>query len=165
MILEGIDVEEHFSSELLRRAARHLRAGSLSEPMSAQPGHGDKVDDDPALQRLLAELVVEAGREQARPAMLEVQRLQLELAWVDRQIRQARGRELGDVSDLARRRADVKRDFDRAYGRVSGGDGGEGGVSLKHERTFDCSVPSGKNNRVYGSGRFGATSGSGAVAS
>ena len=116
--LEGIDVEEHFSSELLRRATRHLRAGGLSEPMSAPPGHADVVDDDPALQRLLAELVVEAGREQAKPAMLEVQRLQLELASVDRQIRQARGRELGDVSELARRRADVKRDFDRAYGRV-----------------------------------------------
>jgi len=115
--LEGIDVEEHFSSELLRRAARRLRAGGLSEPMSAPPGDGD-ADDDPAMQRLLAELVVEAGREQAKPAMLEVQRLQLELASVDRQIRQARGRELGDVSDLARRRADVKRDFDRAYGRV-----------------------------------------------
>jgi DNA primase len=116
--LEGIDVEDHFSSELLRRAARHLRAGGLSEPMSAPPGHGDVVDDDPALRRLLAELVVEAGREQAKPAMLEVQRLQLELASVDRQIRQARGRELGDVSELARRRSDVKRDFDRAYGRV-----------------------------------------------
>jgi hypothetical protein len=50
--------------------------------------------------------------------MLEVQRLQLELARVDRQIQQARGRESGDVSELAQRRADIKREFDLAYGGV-----------------------------------------------
>ncbi len=50
--------------------------------------------------------------------MLEVQRLQLELARVDRQIQRARGQDGGDISTLARRKAEVKRDFDRAYGRV-----------------------------------------------
>ena len=50
--------------------------------------------------------------------MLEVQRLQLELARIDRKIQQARGQESGDVSGLAQRRAEVKREFDRAYGRV-----------------------------------------------
>jgi hypothetical protein len=61
---------------------------------------------------------VEAGREQANAAMLEVQRLQLELARVDRQIQQARGRDGSDVSAIARRRAELKREFDRAYGGV-----------------------------------------------
>ena len=61
---------------------------------------------------------MEAGRDESDTAMLEVQRLQLELARVDRQIQRARGRESGEVSDLARRRAEVKREFDRAYGRV-----------------------------------------------
>ncbi len=50
--------------------------------------------------------------------MLEVQRLQLELARVDRQIQRARGQEGGDVSALAQRKAEVKREFDRAYARV-----------------------------------------------
>jgi DNA primase len=111
--LAGLDVDEHFSSELLRRAARHLRAVRLSEPMS---GEGADGDDD--LRRLLAELVVEAGRERARPAMLEVQRLQLELAGIDRQIQRARARQSGEVNELAGRRAVDKRDFDRANERV-----------------------------------------------
>ena len=50
--------------------------------------------------------------------MLEVQRLQLELARVDRQIQQARGRDGSDVSTMAQRRAQIKREFDRAYGGV-----------------------------------------------
>jgi DNA primase len=111
--LAGVEVEEHFSSELLRRAARHLREGDLREPMA-----GVDADGDPELQRLLAELVVEAGRDSAHPAMLEAQRLQLELAHVDRQIQRARGQQKGAVSDLARRRGELKREFDRAYGRV-----------------------------------------------
>ena len=116
--LASIDVEEHFASELLRRAARRLREGDLREPMADGPGQEGGLDGDPELKALLAELVVEAGREQAHPAMLEVQRLQLELARVDRSIQRARGQESGDISELAQRRAEVKREFDRAYGRV-----------------------------------------------
>jgi DNA primase len=116
--LASIDVDEHFASELLRRAARRLREGNLCEPMADSPGQDGDLDEDPELKALLAELVVEAGREQAHPAMLEVQRLQLELARVDRSIQRARGQESGDISELAQRRAEVKREFDRAYGRV-----------------------------------------------
>ena len=50
--------------------------------------------------------------------MLEVQRLQLELARIERDIRQARAREGTDVSALAARKGAVKRDFDRAYAQV-----------------------------------------------
>ncbi len=125
--LEGLDVDEHFSSGLLRRAARRLREGDLREPMRDSAGEAGALEDDPELKGLLAELVVEAGREQSEPAMLEVQRLQLELARVDRQIQRARGEERGDVSDLAKRRAEVKRDFDRAYGRVLEETGDRGG--------------------------------------
>ena len=116
--LKSIDVDEHFASELLRRAARHLREGSLSEPMADSSGQAGGVDGDPELKGLLAELIVQAGREQARPAMLEVQRLQLEMARMDRKIHQARGQEGGDVNELAQRRAEVKLEFDRAYGQV-----------------------------------------------
>lgn len=116
--LEGLDVDEHFSSRLLRRAATRLRAGDLRAPMSDPAGADVRLEDDPQLKGLLAELVVEAGRERADTSMLEVQRLQLELARVDRQIQRARGQDRGDISALARRKAEVKRDFDRAYGRV-----------------------------------------------
>jgi DNA primase len=121
--LEGLDVDAHFSSELLRRAARHLRERRLSEPMASLAEETDEVDGDLELRRLLAELIVEAGRERADPAMLDVQRLQLELARVDRQIQQARGREGGDVNELAKRRAQVKQEFDRANERVLEGTG------------------------------------------
>jgi DNA primase len=112
--LAALDIDEYFSSALLRRAAAHLRAVGLRTPMADAPSDGH----DEQLRKVLAELVVEAGREHARPAMLEVQRLQLELAWVDRQIQRARARESGEVNELAGRRAEVKREFDRAYGRV-----------------------------------------------
>jgi DNA primase len=116
--LESIDVDEHFASKLLRRAARHLREGSLREPMTGAPGRGGGLDDDAELKQLLAELTVQAGREETRPAMLEVQRLQLEMARMDRKIHQARGQHDGDVSALAQRRAEVKREFDHANERV-----------------------------------------------
>jgi DNA primase len=116
--LAGLDVDEHFSSELLRRVARHLREGDLSAPMAGRSGQEQDMDSDQELGRLLAELIVEAGRDHANPAMLEVQRLQLELASVDRQIQQARGRDGSDVSAMAQRRAEIKREFDRAYGGV-----------------------------------------------
>ncbi len=116
--LDSLQVDEHFASELLRRAARHLREGDLREPMASPSGREGGLDDDPELKGLLAELIVQAGREEARPAMLEVQRLQLEMARMDRKIHQARGQEGGDVSGLAQHRAEVKQEFDRAYGLV-----------------------------------------------
>jgi hypothetical protein len=116
--LASLDVDEHFASELLRRAARRLRDGSLHEPMTGDPERLGDLDEDPELKSLLAELVVEAGREQAHPAMLEVQRLQLQLARLDREVQRARGAGVGDVTGLAQQRADVKREFDVAYSQV-----------------------------------------------
>jgi DNA primase len=115
-MLASVDVDRDFSSEPLRRAARRLREIDLREPLSGA-GSGE-LDTDPELKALLAELVVEAGRGGVNPAMLEAQRLQLELARVEREIAQARGRRSGEVSELAQRKAIVKRDFDRAYARV-----------------------------------------------
>ena len=99
----GLDVEEHFSSGLLRRAARHLREGDLREPMAERRGEGP-ARGRPGAEGLLAELIVEAGREQADPAMLEVQRLQLELARIERRIDQARAQQ-GQRRQRARRAA------------------------------------------------------------
>ncbi len=86
--------------------------------MAEHPQDSQALEDDPELKGLLAELIVEAGREEADPAMLEVQRLQLELARLDRGIQQARGREDTDVSGLAKEKAAKKIEFDRAYSRV-----------------------------------------------
>jgi DNA primase len=113
--LRGLDPDEYFSSALNRRAATRLRDGGLRDPMAEGPG---EQPEDPELRRLLAALVVEAGRERAEPEMLEVQRLQLELARIDRQIQRARAGQQGEVSELAGRRAEVKREFDRAQERV-----------------------------------------------
>jgi DNA primase len=116
--LDSVDVEEDFASELLRRAARRLRDGSLHEPMSGDADRLGDLDEDPELKALLAELIVEAGREQAHPAMLEAQRLQLRMARMDRDIQRARVAGSGDVNALAQQRAQVKREFDLAYSRV-----------------------------------------------
>jgi DNA primase len=109
--LGELDSASHFTSDLLRRAADHLRA-HLTDPGAQLP------EDDPELSGLLAELVVQAGRESPAPAMLESQRMQLELARIDREIVRARAQESGEVNELAVRRAEVKREFDRAYERA-----------------------------------------------
>jgi DNA primase len=116
--LAALDVDEQFSSALLRRAAHHFRAGDLREPMRDPPGAQGSLERDPELSRLLAELVVAAAGEEPEGGMLEVTRLQLELAHIEREIQRARGREAGEVSMLAQRRAELKLEFDRANERV-----------------------------------------------
>jgi DNA primase len=118
LALASLEPQELFSTDLLRRAALHLRAGSLEQPMAQAPGEQEGPEQDEELRSLLAELIVQAGAENQNPAMLEVQRLQLELARLERGIQQARGREAGDVTGLARQRADLKAEFDRAYSLV-----------------------------------------------
>jgi DNA primase len=122
--LEEMEGEGVFTSDLLRRAASHLKDGHLAEPLKGVD------DEDRDLVSLLAELTVEAGRwpvseQTKKPAMLEVQQLQLQLAAIDRRIHTARAQGAGEVSDLARRRGDVKRDFDRAQERALAESGSE----------------------------------------
>jgi DNA primase len=115
--LAGAALEGLFTNELLQRAAAHLRDGGLQEPLR---GLGEEQRE---LVALLAELVVEAGRWQltggrAPTATLEVQRLQLELASIERRIHFARAQGTGEVSELAREREQVKLRFDRAQERA-----------------------------------------------
>jgi hypothetical protein len=125
--LESVDIDRHFSSGLLRRAARRLREGDLREPLCDRSGQLGELDQDPELKALMAELVVEAGAERTKPALLEVQRMQLELAYLDRQIQRARGRGGGEVSELARERARIKSEFDHAQAEVLAASPHEGG--------------------------------------
>jgi DNA primase len=115
--LNDCDIDAMFTGALLREAAAHLREHGLEEPLRGL----DEEQQD--LVGLLAELVVEAGRWQlsggeAHAATLEVQRLQLELASIERSIHLARSQSTGEVSELGRRRAEVKQRFDRAQERA-----------------------------------------------
>ena len=117
LALDGEQTGELFTSALLEQAATHLRDGGLAEPLRGLD------EEKRELVALLAELVVEAGRWQAeggaaQPATLEVQRLQLELASIERRIHAARAQGTGEVSELARRRAEVKQRFDSAQERA-----------------------------------------------
>jgi DNA primase len=123
--LEEIDLQGVFTSELQRRAATHLKDGHLAEPLKGVDA------EDRELVGLLAELTVEAGRwpvpvGSGKPPMLEVQQLQLQLAWIDRRIHTARAQGAGEVSDLARLRGEVKQQFDRAQERALADTGAEG---------------------------------------
>jgi len=115
--LGAMDVERDFSSDLLVRAARRLRGGDLHAPMAEVAGEAE-LGEDQELLALMAELVVQAAGEEPVAGMLEVQRLQLELASIERGIQQARGREDADISGLARQKAELKLEFDRAQERV-----------------------------------------------
>jgi DNA primase len=124
--LAEVELDGVFTSDLMRRAATHLKAGRLAEPLK------DVDAEDRELVGLLAELTVEAGHwpvstRSTKPPMLEVQQLQLQLALIDRRIHAARAQGAGEVSDLARLRGDVKQEFDRAQERALAESGPDGG--------------------------------------
>jgi DNA primase len=139
--LQDVEPEEHFTGTLLRRAASYLRDGHLASPLAHMP------PQDQELARVIAELVAQADAlraEEAAEAISEaagpeavagspaeppvsaetaaarvhVQRLQLELARLERAIQAARARQGGEVSEVAARRAEVKLEFDRAQQRA-----------------------------------------------
>ena len=98
--LAGIEPDEHLTSEVLRRAARHL-ASHLDNPLAEIAG-----DDE--LARVISDLLARAGRyPDAKEDRLEHARLVLELARLDRAIRRARGEPGADTSALAREREGV----------------------------------------------------------
>jgi DNA primase len=123
--LAEVDLDGVFTSELMRRAAAHLKDGHLGEPLK------DVDAEDRELVGLLAELTVEAGRwpvsaRSTKPPMLAVQQLQLQLASIDRRIHAARAQGAGEVSDLAKLRGEVKLQFDRAQERALAESGPDG---------------------------------------
>jgi DNA primase len=109
--LRRVDLDAHFSSPALRRAAGHLR-DHLSEPLGG-------AEDDPELSSLLAELTLRAAREPVEAETLQVQQLQLEMARLEREIASARAGSSLDVSQLAAERERVKRDLDSAVDRAT----------------------------------------------
>jgi DNA primase len=98
-LLGELEVEALFTAELTRRAAVHLRE-HFDHPSEALP-----VDDD-AFARLIAELVIRAGELGGDADALRIERLQLDLHRLDREIQAAR-RDGSPVGELARERQRV----------------------------------------------------------
>ena len=64
--LGELEVDEHFSSELLRRAAGTCARATCASRWPSAPGERG-LDDDPELKGLLAELIVQAGARRRDP--------------------------------------------------------------------------------------------------
>ena len=108
--LAELDLEADLATPALRRAAVHLRE-HLRAPTEALDGD----DELTALVRALA--VRAAGMERASAAQFRVERLQLELHRIEREIAAARSRD-EPMTELARRRGATQAAIGRAMEQV-----------------------------------------------
>lgn len=99
--LFAIDPDQLITSEIMRRAARHI-AGRTASPLADLP------PDDEELARTVADLVARAGRAgRVSEDQLEHARLVLERARLERAIRRARADGSPGIGELARERESV----------------------------------------------------------
>jgi DNA primase len=111
-VLAAVDPEQLLTSEVLRRAARHL-SGRLATPFADLP------PEDEELARAVADLVRRAGSSMDISAdRLEHSRLLLELGGVDRSIKRARVERGGDVTALARARESIRAQIGEVTERI-----------------------------------------------
>jgi DNA primase len=109
--LAELDLEADLTSSATRRAAQHLRE-HLDAPTTG-------LADDDQLLGFMRELAVGDARTQAATtAAFELERLQLTLARLDREIAAARAAASGDVSKLAQRRWEVQAKLSQAVERA-----------------------------------------------
>jgi DNA primase len=110
--LAAADPEQLLTSELMRRAARHI-APHTDAPLADLPG------DDQQLARVVAELVARAGRmPDVSETRLQHARLVLERDRLDRAIRRARVQGGSDTGALAREREEVLEQIHQVVGRL-----------------------------------------------
>jgi DNA primase len=103
--LKRVNLEEHFTSDLVRRAAAHLRTHPALDRLPRE-------DDE--LAALMAELEIRAGDEDVDRWKLELELLQLEKARLERRIAEG-----GAVAELAAEREQVTRDIRQAATRAT----------------------------------------------
>ena len=96
--LAELDLQADLTSSVTRRAAAHLRE-HLASPTAGL------ADDDPLLGFMRELAVGDARAAAATAATFEIERLQLTLARLDREIASARVAATGDIADLARHRS------------------------------------------------------------
>ena len=109
--LAALDLEADLTSATTRRAAAHLRE-HLDAPTAGL------ADDDPLLAFMRELAVGDARTQAATPAAFEIERLQLTLARLDREIAAARVAASGDVSKLAQRRWEAQAKLAHAVERA-----------------------------------------------
>jgi DNA primase len=108
--LTELDLDADLATPALRRAATHLR-----EHLAA-PTEG--LDGDEELTALVRALAVRAaGMERASPAQFRVERLQLELHRIDREIAAARAQDQ-PINELGKRRMQTQAQIGRAMEQV-----------------------------------------------
>jgi DNA primase len=110
--LGQIDLDEHLTSPLVRRAAEHLRT-HLHAPASGLPEH------DPDLTALVRALAVRATQEPASPAALRAQRLHLELRRLERLESNLRAAGQGGLTEVAARKELVRAEMGEAVEEAS----------------------------------------------
>lgn len=109
--LERLDLDHAFTSDLHRRAARHLLAHPGDPLAGIDPQDGE-------LTALAAELQVRASDTARSGALLEAEARKVELAMVDRQIAHARAQGTGGVAELAQRRQALQQAHHQALERA-----------------------------------------------
>jgi hypothetical protein len=111
--LAKIDPEVLLTSDVMRRAARHLKAVSLSSPLDGLP------PDDPELAHVIADLVDRAARGSRVTAdHLEHARLLLERARIERELRYQRDHGGSEIIRLSGDKQAVQADMSRVLSRI-----------------------------------------------
>jgi DNA primase len=101
--------ERHLSSPLNRQARQHLLE-HFEDPLAGLP------EDDPRLGELVTGIVMGAGEEGAVPeAVLQMNLLQIEQRWTEREMRTASGSE---IARLAKARQALKDELDELMGQT-----------------------------------------------
>ena len=114
--LAELDLDADLTSAFTRRAAEHLRE-HLDAPTAGL------ADDDPLLPFMRELAVGDARTANATPAEFEIERVQLELARLDREIAAARVAGEGHIEELGARRSMAQARLDRAIDEALYGGG------------------------------------------